>query len=252
MSKYIIEIEDVPFSKVRIDADGAQNINLYRAKGFNALVFDKHGLDKLTPLDKALNNELEEAYHKGFEAGSHEATTLEYQQGLDEAWECAKRIALVKTDKDCPYFTVTELEKIFGCSTYQSVFDTYSASEAIEKIKVYEERQKSDEIKVGDEVKNTLELMNNAVGYFIEPTNNEHYRVLRYVNGKINIVAWRKENCVRTGKHSYAVERMYVVLKGEQSCSSCEYSNDPDGVKCRDCCGYDKWEPKEVRNEYRR
>ena len=60
--KYIIEIEDVPFSKVRIDADnGAQNINLYRAKGFNALVFDKHGLDKLTPLDKAL----EESYQKG-------------------------------------------------------------------------------------------------------------------------------------------------------------------------------------------
>ena len=65
MNKYIIEIEDVPFSKVRIDADGAQNINLYRAKGFNALVFDEHGLDKLTPLDK----EREEAYQKGLEDG---------------------------------------------------------------------------------------------------------------------------------------------------------------------------------------
>lgn len=168
MSKYIIEIEDVPFSKVRIDADnGAQNVNLYRAEGFNSLVFDQFGLDKLTPLDKELEEAYQKgahegslyvkervdgAYQKGYEVGQHEATTLEYQCGLNDAWECAKRIALVKTDKDCPYFTVTELEKIFGCSTYQSVFDTYSASEAIEKIKVYEERQKSDEIKVGDEV----------------------------------------------------------------------------------------------------
>jgi hypothetical protein len=33
------------------------------------------------------------------------------------------------------------------------VFDTYSATEAIEKIKSYEQ-QKADEIKVGDEVRN--------------------------------------------------------------------------------------------------
>ena len=189
---------------------------------------------------------IDEAYQKGFEAGQHEATTLEYQQGLNDAWECAKRIVLTKTDVNCPYFTLDELIKIFGYCTSQNVLCTYSASEAIEKVKAYEEQQKADaEIKVGDEIKNTLELMNNAVGYFIEPANNEYYRVLRYdVNGKIDIVAWHKENCVRTGKHSYAVERMYVVLKDEQSCSSCEYCNDPDGVRCRDCCGYNKWEPK--------
>lgn len=94
----------------------------------------------------------DEAYHKGFEAGQHEATTLEYQQGLDDAWECAKRISLVKTDEDCPYFSGAELKKIFGCSSLQSVFDTYSASEAIEKVKAYEKQQKADGIKVGDEV----------------------------------------------------------------------------------------------------
>ena len=217
--------------------------NSYKIKGLNS-VYSKDTMDKLTPLDKALNNELEEAYQKGFEAGSHEATTLEYQQGLNDAWECAKRIVLTKTDVNCPYFTADELIKIFGYCTSQNVLCTYSASEAIEKLKAYEQQKTNAEIMAGDEVKNTLELMNNAVGYFIEPTNNEYYRVLRYVNGKIDIVAWHKENCVRTGKHSYAVERMIVVLKGEQSCSSCEYSDDPDGVRCRDCCGYNKWEPK--------
>lgn len=146
MNKYIIEIEDVPFSKVRIDADnGAQNINLYRAKGFKSLVFDQFGLDKLTPLDKALSSELEEAYHKGFEAGSHEATTLEYQQGLDDAWECMKAIAFLNKPRD--------MRDFFGCSTLGDVLIDYTASEAIEKLKAYEEQQKADaEIKVGDEV----------------------------------------------------------------------------------------------------
>lgn len=59
--KYIIEIEDEPFGR-----NDDHNIphgmdELYKAKGFNALVFDKHGLDKLTPFDK----ELEESYQKG-------------------------------------------------------------------------------------------------------------------------------------------------------------------------------------------
>lgn len=39
--KYIIEFEDAPFSDGRT--------HLYRAKGFNALVFDRAGLEKLTP-----------------------------------------------------------------------------------------------------------------------------------------------------------------------------------------------------------
>ena len=40
--KYIIEFEDEPFV--------SNGEKLYRAKGFNSLVFDKYGLEKLTPL----------------------------------------------------------------------------------------------------------------------------------------------------------------------------------------------------------
>lgn len=94
----------------------------------------------------------DEAYQKGFEAGSHEATTLEYEQGLNDAWEMAKRIVLTKTDANCPYFTIVELEKIFGCSSSYSVFDTYSVSDAIEKVKAHEQQKVDAEIKVGDEV----------------------------------------------------------------------------------------------------
>lgn len=186
MSKYVIELDKEQLLEYDKDTDTYFR-TLYKAKGFNALVFDQFGLDKLTPLDKELEEAYQQgkhdaeqdlaraaydeayqkgvhdgsldvkervdgAYQKGFEAGQHEATTLEYQQGLDDAWECAKKIALIKTDEDCPYFTVAELKKIFECSTLQSVFDTNSASEAIEKVKAYEQQKADAEIKVGDEV----------------------------------------------------------------------------------------------------
>ncbi len=43
--KYVIEIEDRNF----INGKGG---HLWRVKGFNSLVFDQNGLDKLTPLDE--------------------------------------------------------------------------------------------------------------------------------------------------------------------------------------------------------
>lgn len=47
--KYIIEIEDVPFT-VRSTHTNEEE-KLWRAKGFNSLVFDEAGLARLTPLE---------------------------------------------------------------------------------------------------------------------------------------------------------------------------------------------------------
>ena len=200
--------------------------------------FDFKSPEDLTTLDK----ELSEAYQKGLDEAWANVGECEdrvakqaYQKGLGDAWKTIIKIAKMPDG---------ERGKVFGETWISNILNGNSLAEITEKLKAHEQQKTNAEIKVGDEVKNTLELMNNAVAYFIEPTNNEYYRVLRYVNGKIDIVAWHRENCVRTGGHSYAVERMVGVMKGEQSCSSCEYSNDPDGVRCRDCCGYDKFEPK--------
>ena len=60
MSKeYVIKIEDKPVTK-----DG---VELWKACGFNALVFDQNGLDKLTPYETARK--------------------LTYENGLNDAWE---------------------------------------------------------------------------------------------------------------------------------------------------------------------
>lgn len=71
------------------------------------------------------------------------------EDGLAEAWECARKLMLSTEDGG---IDPQKVEEIFGYSYYY-VLQNDSASEAIAKIKEYEEKQKQDdEIKVGDEV----------------------------------------------------------------------------------------------------
>ena len=201
MSKYIIEIEDEPF--VRLSALFGEE-GLYRAKGFNSLVFDQFGLDKLTPLDK----ELEEAYQKGFEAGQHEATTLEYQQGLDDAWNAARKICNEPEDGGLPASAVVELfgrnGSILGCS----------AQNAINKLKAYEERQKADEIKVGDEVCFVFaggETIEPFIVFSIKDDNGKKYYEGiqtsdgRWVSGGLKYY--------KTGRHFPQVAELFKAMK---------------------------------------
>lgn len=69
-----------------------------------------------------------------------------YRRGLNDAWECARKI--------CTNWCLSDktLAEIFGNGkTIDDIMREYSASEAIAKIKEYEKKQ-TDEIKVGDEV----------------------------------------------------------------------------------------------------
>ena len=75
-----------------------------------------------------------------------------YQRGLEDgqnkAWETARKVVL-SPDEDG--VSIPDLFMILGNSSMQNVFRNYSASEAIEKMKAYEEKRKArEEIKVGD------------------------------------------------------------------------------------------------------
>ena len=113
----------------------------------------------LSILEGLLRNErddaqkqVNEAYQRGLEDGKKAFDLLdaerdsEYQRGLNDAWEAARKIvtwpdrSLVNSDS-------------FDLDPGENIFTKYSASEAITKLKAYEEKQKAyDEIKVGDEV----------------------------------------------------------------------------------------------------
>ena len=97
---------------------------------------------------------IDEAYHKGWEYGkeygSGEADMREavsYQKGLDDAWEAVRKIAQQwEEDTDTEHRLVID-------DSIRVTLDSMTASEAIAKLKAYEEKQKAEnEIKVGDEV----------------------------------------------------------------------------------------------------
>lgn len=85
-----------------------------------------------------IQKQIEEAYQRGVE------------DGCNETWAAAKKIALYHDEGGT---SILDLTEIFDCFTIQQVFRKYTVFEVIEKLKAYEEKQKADdEIKVGDEV----------------------------------------------------------------------------------------------------
>ena len=175
MSKYVIEIEEKPLCVFDKDTQTFFP-RLWRVKGFNSLVLDEEGLSRLEVLNSDYINEhfgdlQDTVYQRGFEDGKKEAESSEaierakadafnkgmlfkeekihdaYKRGLDDAWECAKKLFSTMSE--------TEIEKVFPTEWENGFYGLMQMKPqyAIAKLKAYEEKQKADdEIKVGDEV----------------------------------------------------------------------------------------------------
>ena len=190
--KYVIEIEDVPFSKVRF-GDDVQNLNLYRAKGFNALVFDKEGLDKLTSLDK----ELDEAYQRGLEEGK--------KQGADKAWECAKRLVWKTSLNDAASMGFIVEEEA------AEILKNYTATAAMKAIELYDEKLET-EIEVGDEV---IAVSGNAVVIrkYMGNDGVERCEYWYYKDARIDRDATTFLR--KTGRHFPQIVELLKAMKGD-------------------------------------
>lgn len=127
--KFMIEID----KKVRGSASDPDN--LYRIKGFNSLVFDDFGLDKLNKAPVRLYTDRE------VETKKKES----YNVGLKDAWEVVRKIVLSPDDGGIGY---EDLKAIFGIGGSYQILRNFPVSEAIEKIKEYEEEK--EKIHVGD------------------------------------------------------------------------------------------------------
>ena len=153
----------------------------YFIKGFNTLAFDDNGLDRLERYDADAKANAD--YNSG------------YEDGLRDAWECAKIIANLNAGEQFARFGV--------CFTAK-VLDKFSASEAENRIVEYEAKQA--EIKIGDEVRvdnqNCVVLVLDAAGY---------YCLLRE-DGNI-YPSMRKSRMTKTGRH-YDIESILEQLKG--------------------------------------
>ena len=163
----------------------------------------------LEGIKKNQGNVIDAAYNKGYSQGFidgrysaeliDELKEQEYKRGLHDAWEVTRKIA----DMDAKTF-----ESIFDSYLcWTNVFSSESASEAIEKIREYEEKQKDEEIKVGDEV---MYGSDKGVVTLTANTGNT-FTVLGYDGGWI--IRTSKENLKKTGRHFSEIE---AVLKQMQ------------------------------------
>lgn len=103
--------------------------------------------------EKDLREVGERHYRKGYEDATEKISSDEqsiaekaYRKGLEDAWEAARKLVL---DSNHGGLTNYDIEEIFGVDEEQAIIN-YSASEAIEKIRQYEQEQ--EQIQVGDEV----------------------------------------------------------------------------------------------------
>lgn len=96
---------------------------------------------------------IEQAYNRGYKAGQENALAVDSdkyrEQGMNIAWEAASKV--IKMGEYSRKFEVFP-----ECGDGEYPFDKVSASEAIERIHVYEEQKKQEEdneIHVGDVIR---------------------------------------------------------------------------------------------------
>lgn len=120
--RFIIEIDDI-FR----DEHGKP---LYIIKGFNSLVFDEVGIEKLNKYDKIKERKA--------------AHDLGYEHGLEEAW-----VAAGKIECDIP---IKDIYGLFGYDMPGDIFKKVAPWDALREIRKYEERKSSAEkqLNIGD------------------------------------------------------------------------------------------------------
>ena len=84
-----------------------------------------------------------------------------YARGLDDAWDAARKICVSEPNGGLSH---DELVSIFGTCSFNKISKYNAASEAIAKIRQYEEQKKAEEaeLKVGTRVRTTKEDFNGV------------------------------------------------------------------------------------------
>ena len=195
MSKYVIEIEKRPFRRAdSISVDFSEE--LYRVEGFNSLVFDKHGLDKLEPLTAEYVNE---------HFGSLQDDA--YNKGLEDAWELARKMLRMCDADLLDIFTECYASV---CTALQAI-QKYTVHEALAKLQAYEQKHKEDaDFCVGDEVQS--EFGDNCIVTKSSVGVDKKQMYVMFGDGSTG--EREKVYFHRTGKH-YDIAALLKKMKGE-------------------------------------
>lgn len=149
-------------------------------------------------------------YHDGFLAGEskgYEWGEKQYEQGLNDAWECMKTLC---KPVDEGGITWGEMERMLGDSyhSFYDVINDFTPSELMKKVKEYEESKK---FHVGDEIENDDRTC------VITKIVDEHYVNIMYVEkngsivGAMGYIDPTKYN--KTGRHFPQIEEVLNAMK---------------------------------------
>lgn len=160
-SKYIVELESRNVSVIGLPEKRTLAADI-EILGKRTTIFTDI---RLTPYaEPDIESIRKEAYDKGFNDGFEDCrepcedceerkkTEKEaYARGLNDAWTAAKRLVLGVSYGG---FDAYKLIRIFSCSSYSDILRTFTVSEAVEKIKAWEEQDKKERegLRVGTEI----------------------------------------------------------------------------------------------------
>ena len=171
-----------------IDAfEAATSEPLYRIKGFNSLVFDKNGLDKLEKSKESLFIPYSEAYKKV----------------MNDTWDIARE--LCKTG-------YSECTEMFGNETVEHVIKNFTPLEIKEKIESFKK-----EIKVGD----VVTVGDGDITFICTKDNsNGDYTKCHLVAGDGSVYEdCDKFDCQKTGK---SIDIGEILKEIEQIVNECD------------------------------
>ena len=177
MAKYIIELEDEPM----VANSSHQEVDeLWKAKGFNSLVFDKCGLDKLAPY-----------------------TELDRSVIEDEVWEFAKELISMSEN---------EVSDMMGCMTnFGEVMYNVPYQEAKAKYEAW--KAEREQIRVGDEIV----LNENEKMVVTRVTQVDHETFIQGVDENGECFECIEYNAVKkTDKHFPEVVELLKKIRGEE------------------------------------
>lgn len=192
--KYVLELSDK-----FMDENG--NV-LYKAKGFNSLVFDDTGITKLEKFDDIVTNYTITARSDGYNVGVYEYNRL-IEYIINHPVEF--KTFLTGIDIDCTDAT-TPIEIIRLINDHNAIF---IVSKFNEWIKEHAEELPDTDIKIGDVVINTrtgsmvLIIAINEDGYYCTT-----------IDSNLNKYLCPKDNLVKTGKNcANEISTIISVLK---------------------------------------
>lgn len=125
-----------------------------------------------------------------------------YEDGLNEAWEAARKIVYLASDGG---YSVSELMKIFGSDNIASdeILKHNTAAEVIAKIEKYERNC----INIGDEVTNNDGW--KGVVTWISPDGE--YIVMMLEDG--TALRWKEKEFKKTGRHFPQIEELLQQMQ---------------------------------------